>query len=838
MKNIIALLNFLLLAFCGPLAAQTPATAPGNASITGLIADSTGNQPVGFATVVLLDPATSTTISGTIAGDNGKFAINQLAPGNYKLKVSFLGYANQTTGNILLGEGQTLELGTILLAPDVNMIKEVTVTSQRALIEEKVDRLVYNAENDITSKGSSAADLPRKVPLLSVDLDGNVTLRGSAGIRVLINGKPSAIMAGNVGDALKQIPADLIKAVEVITSPSAKYDAEGSAGIINIVMKKNTLEGFQLNINGDAGNRGSKLGLNGSYRSGKVGFRIGGNGRANYNRAASTLLQTTQADGVAYRTEQQVAAKDRPLFANYTLGFDYDIAKNQALTASARFGARNFRRMQQLTIDLFENDLLTSSSARNVNGRDLSPSVDVNVDYLRTFKPQQEWSIATQYSRNKLTNNFDTDLLDESGSVDSRLKNVNANLNQELTLQTDYQTPLGASQLFEFGGKGIFRQVTSDYQYLLASSADAAYVADANRPAGSLDYSQQVAAAYLSHILTTTRKFTFKTGLRYEHTAITAKTGESSFTIPAYGVLVPSINVSKSLKEGTTLKLGYNRRIQRPGLQQLNPNVNTANPQDIRTGNPNLSPELTNNLEIGLSTNVGKTYLNFSAFGRATNNAISQVRVASDAFSGAIVTTFENIGKQKMVGGNIFGNVYITPKWTFNGGFDLYYAFLQGTTTSLDGSTVTARNEGFNLNGRLMSQYRFNKGWAAEAFGFMRGAQVQLQGRQGGFGMYKVGVKKEFNNKKASIGLAAENFLTTGINVMRTELVAPTFTQLSDTQLYNRGFELTFSYNIGKMNAAPRKKTRSVKNDDLKDGEGEGEGGTPAPQGNGGGKKQ
>ena len=219
-----------------------------------------------------------------------------------------------------------------------------------------------------------------------------------------------------------------------------------------------------------------------------------------------------------------------------------------------------------------------------------------------------------------------------------------------------------SNQLIEFGGKGIFRQVNSAYQYLIAPSADAAYEADATRPAGKLDYSQQVTAAYLSHTISTASKFTFKTGLRYEYTAITAKTDESSFTVPAYGVLVPSINVSKSLKEGTTLKLGYNRRIQRPGLQQLNPNVNTANPQDIRTGNPNLSPELTDNLELGLSTNVGKTYLNISVFGRSTNNAISQLRVASDAFSGAIITTYENIGKQKAVGGNVFANAYLTSE--------------------------------------------------------------------------------------------------------------------------------------------------------------------------------
>ncbi len=281
---------------------------------------------------------------------------------------------------------------------------------------------------------------------------------------------------------------------------------------------------------------------------------------------------------------------------------------------------------------------------------------------------------------------------------------------------------------------------------------------------------------YLSHTLTTASKFTCKTGLRYEHTAIVAKTEESSFTIPDYGVLVPSINISKSLQEGTTLKLGYNRRIQRPGLQQLNPNVNNANPQDIRTGNPNLSPELTDNLELGLSTNVGKTYMNFSVFGRSTDNAISQLRVASDANSGAIVATFENIGHQRAIGGNVFANAYLTSKWTLNGGADATTLSCKARRPAWMGTASPTQNEGVQyFNGRLMSQYKFNKGWAVEAFGFMRGAQVQLQGRQGGFGMYKVGVRKEFNNKKGSIGLAAENFLTTGVNIMHTELTAPTF---------------------------------------------------------------
>ncbi|MEO6039633.1 MAG: outer membrane beta-barrel family protein, partial [Saprospiraceae bacterium] len=767
----------------------------------------------------LLDQATKQPINGAIADEKGRFSILQVAAGKYTLRLSFLGFDQKELQNVGLGEGQNLNLGTFRLLPSGAALQEVTVTGQKALIEEKVDRLVYNAENDLTSRGGSAADLLQKVPLLSVDLDGNVSLRGSQSITVLINGKPSAIMAGNVADALKQLPANLIKSVEVITSPSAKYDAEGAAGIINIILKKSTLEGFTMNVNGDVGNRGAKLGLNGSYRQGKLGISLGGNGRTNYNRAATTLEQTTLADGITFRTDQTAAANDRPLFGNYTLGIDYDLDSNQSLTAGARFGARNFRRMQRLETDLYENDVLSSSSVRDVNGRDLSPSVDVNLDYLHTFQPRQEWSMATQYSRNKLTNNYDTDFLGEDEAVTSRLKNVNSNLNQEFTLQSDYQTPVTKNQLLEFGAKGIFRRVNSAYQYLFAENAGAVFLPDASRPSGLLDYNQNIGATYVSHTLAAAKKLTFKTGLRYEYTSISAATEESAFSIPAYGVLVPSINLAKTTAAGATFKLGYNRRIQRPGLQQLNPNFNTANPQNVSIGNPNLNPELTDNLEIGLSTHIKQTYLNLSLFGRSTDNAISQVRFASDTLTGALVTTYQNIGKQRMAGANFFGNLYLTANWTLNGSMEVAYSYLQGTAIGLDGTSVTTSNTGFNVNGRLMSQYRFQHGWAVEAFGFMRGAQVQLQGRQGGFGMYKVGVKKDFNNKKGSIGLAAENFLTTGVNIMRTELEAPTFSQISSTHLFNRGFELTFEYNIGKVTATPRKKLRSVKNDDVKEGE-------------------
>ncbi len=806
----------------GPLApaggAPASVTPKGNSKISGFVSDSVAAKAVEFASIALVNAADNKVIDGAVADDKGKFEITGIAPGKYKVLISFIGFKDKTVNNIAIEKGKDVDLGKIQMVANTKTLDEVTITGEKSMVEEKVDRLVYNAEKDITSKGGDASDLLRKVPMLSVDLDGNVSLRGSSNIRVLINNKPSTIIASNVADALKQIPADMIKSVEVITSPSAKYDAEGSGGIINIITKKNNLQGLTLNVDSGVGNRGTNLGLNGSYRKGKMGFTLGGFGRAFYNKATSELNQQTRSGTDLVNTKQMGNAKDRGLFGQYSLGWDYDLGKNQALSAGVRYGTRNFLQKQNLTIDQFTNQDPTSTSQRKVNRKDLSGTVDVNVDYVRTFKPQQEWSFSTLFSRTNLTNNFDTDILNTGGSVASKLKNVNQNYNTEFTLQTDYQTPIKKNQLLEFGAKGIFRTVSSDYKYLLAGESGD-FVINPDNPSGALNYNQNVAAGYVSYTLTTKNKYTFKAGTRYEYTGISADMGEKGkINIPSYGNLVPSINVSKNLSASTTIKAAYNRRIQRPGIQQLNPNVNLANPQSISTGNPSLSPELTDNFELGLSTNIKKTYLNVSVFTRNTNNSITQIRTTVDTLAGAIVTTFENIGKQSAYGMNVFANVYITPKWTVNGSIDLLQSHMEGQTTNADGLSEPVSNSGFNYGGRLMSQISLKNGWGLQAFGFYRGREVQLQGTRTGFYMYSLGFKKDFANKKGSIGFGAENFLTKGVR-FTSDLKSPLLAQSMQTQLYNRNFKITFNYTIGKMSFdAPKRKTRSVSNSDVKGG--------------------
>ncbi|GAB4012651.1 outer membrane beta-barrel family protein [Spirosoma migulaei] len=832
--NVLLIAVFLLtLGFVSPLRAQFPtmggSTQPkalpgtagdqspkGSAKIIGSILDSTQAKGVEFASVALYNKSTGKAVDGTVADEKGKFALTKLVAGDYRILISFVGFRNKTIENLTLTNGQSLDLGVIKLASSVKTLEEVTVVGQGAMIEEKVDRLVYNADKDITAKGGDATDILRKVPLLTVDLDGNVSLRGSSNIRVLINNKPSTIVASSVADALKQIPADQIKTVEVITSPSAKYDAEGSGGIINIITKKNSLQGLNLNVDSGVGNRGSMLSLNGNYRKGKAGFTLGGFGRASYNTITKTNLdQTSQVNGVSTLTRQSGDGHSSFLFGQYNLGFDYDLAKNQSLTAGVRYGARNMLSQQDLVTQLFTNGVAGSTAYRNVDAKNLSGTVDANIDYLHTFKPQQEWSISTLYSRNDLTNNFDADLLSGARELTGRQRNLNKNVNQEFTLQTDYQTPIKKNQLLEFGAKAILREVNSDYKYLLAGPSGT-FTTEANNTLGELTYHQNIAAGYSSYTYTTKNRYTFKAGLRYEHTFIDASTREGgNLGVGDYGVLVPSVNASKTFK-GTTFKLGFNRRIQRPGLQQLNPNFNAANPQNITIGNPTLRPELTNNFELGLSKTIKKTFINATFFGRVTNNAITQISRPSDTLAGAIVTTYQNIGRQYTYGTNIFGNVAVTSKINVGVFLNTFYTSLTGQTAGADGVSTTLTNTGINISGGSFASAQFKNGWGAQAFGFLQGSQVQLQGRQGGFGFYTVGVKKDFNSKKGSVGIAAENFLNNRFNI-HTVLNSPLFSQVNDVYLYNRGIRLTFTYKIGKMTMeAPRKKAKSVNNDDVK----------------------
>lgn len=821
----------LLFTFLASVSSVIGVFAQSNAKITGTVVDSLTQQPVEFANIALVAPGSETPLDGTICDEKGGFTLSKIAVGNYQVLVSFIGFETKRIDVSIRDKRDNINLGTLTISPTPQVLEAVTVEGEKALIEERVDRTVYNAENDVTTRGGDATDVLKRVPMLSVDLDGNVSLRGNQNIQVLINNKPSSIVASSVSDALKQIPADEIKSVEVITSPSAKYDAEGSAGIINIITKKNTLRGATLSINSGVGLRGSNLGLNGSLRTGKMGFTLGGWGRAFYNTTGEfTNEQVTRSfnnDGTANEVLniQRADTRNRGMFGNYNLGWDYDIDKKNALAASVRFGVRNNTTFQDdLTTERYLNNNLTDASLANNENRGAFNNVDASFNYTHYYdKPQREFSFQSMFSRNTGTSLFENFLLDPADEfILNRFRNDNDSHNQEVTFQADYQTPIRTNQMIEIGGKNILRKVVSDFTSFQATGEGPYEPSTTTGFNNNLNYDQDILAGYLAYTLSLKNGYSFKAGTRYEHTVISAYTKtEDNIEIPSYGVLVPSVNVSKRLKNNNTLKASYNRRIQRPSIRYLNPNIQRENNLDVTVGNPELAPEYTNNFELSYSTLVKSVMLNISGFARLTNDGIQSVRVP-DVIEGLnlLKTTYENIGTDNAYGTSIFVNAN-AGKLSLNGGGDIFYAVMNNNNPV---DSLRAGNEGLVAGGRIFGSYNLSKGWGAQFFSFYRGRQVQLQGTQGGFYMYSLGIRKDFNEKRGSIGVAAENFLQSSIKI-RTELESPLLRQTRLNTRNNVSLRLTFTYRIGKisMDQAPRRR-RSINNDDLKD-DGGGDGG-------------
>lgn len=796
-------------------AAQEPQQQKGNGKITGTVLDSATKQPVEFATVALLDKTTGKPIDGTITNDKGQFTIAKVGAGTYKLAVSFVGYQTITLDNVTVANDRaTVNLANIILPAEVKLLNEIEIVDQKDLVEDKIDRITYNAEKDVTNAGSDATEVLRKVPLLSVDLDGNVQLRGSGNVQVLINNKPSTIMAASVADALRQIPAEMIKSVEVITSPSARYDAEGTSGIINIITKKNTIQGMSGNVNVSAGTRSSNMdgGLN--FRTGKLGLSLNGGGRAVYvwndgynNRTnflpnGQTSFVNRNDDGFGYR-----------VFGRMQLNADYELSPKSNLSAGVRFGKRGFWDDQNQATVFGQNNATVRQFTRDINSTEVSNNYTFNLDYNRTFsKPQQELAVLALYTLNKGTDRYQLDQFNTLNLVDYRERNDNRNSNREITLQADYVHPVTERSTFETGSKAILRKVTSSNDFATFNFEQNQFVINPARN-NALDYDQNVIAVYASYGYTTKSKFGIKAGVRYEYTDIVGvlPLDNSRFT-QNFGNLIPNIALSKTLKKGNTIKASYNRRIQRPGIGVLNPFVNLSDPNNIRFGNPQLLPELTHNTELSYSAFINRSSLTVSTFWRQTNNAISTVISVNE--SGIASSTFDNVAQNRVLGASAFGSVQVTSAWRVSGTFNALYV-------QFESPALGSSNSGWQYSANFNTQYSFGKGWSAQGFGFVNSPTVQLQGTQGVFSFYSFGIKKDILNKKGGITLGADNIFRQALRI-ESQFATDAFRQDILRNVYNRAVRITFNYNFGKMGFGDQQRSsrrKKINNDDVKQGE-------------------
>lgn len=788
--------------------------------ISGSIIDSVSKSAVEFATVVLIDKKTRGEVDGVITDDKGAFKFPAVNLGTYELHFSFLGYQPKVVDNVTLTpEKPDYDVPTVFFVPEGYTLDAVTVTGEAALIENRIDKMVFNAEKDATLAGGNATDVLQRVPMVAVDPDGNVSVRGSQNVQVLINGKPSTIFASNLADALKSMPADQIKSVEIITVPTAKFDGEGTGGIINIITKKKSVEGVTGSVNVSAGTRQNNLNLALNIVKGRFGLNFDGGTWYSWPQIGSSeFYRESTNNGVTSILDQEGESKGSNYGPRGSMGAFYDFNAYNSISSSLTFRGHGFANESDMhavynnpSTNIYQDYIRSNESNRFFGG------FDWNNDFRRTFKtPEQElvFGVLISGSKNDSENKILQTGNDESLRRDE--KNDNNSFNLETTLQLDYVHPFTSSIKLETGAKAILRTIDSDYDYKNFDFDQQIYVQNFALT-NQFDYGQDVLAGYASVNVKVNKNYGFVIGARYEHTDI-----DGSFLSDlapfknGYDNILPSVIINRNLKNFQTLRLSFNQRISRPSLRYINPFTDRVDNRDITYGNPYLNPELTNQFELAYNTFFKGVVINASVFYRYTTDVIERYLRVDE--NGVSQTTFNNLGTNRSIGLNLFTSVTIAKILTVRGGANINSydaeAIVEGETLS-----NTALLFGGNLNATL----NLKKGYRIEAFGFYHAPRQSIQGRSTSFSMLNMGFRKELFQKRGGIALRIANPFSEN-REFRTETEGTNFYQLNVNNRPFRSIGFSFDYRFGKLDfKEPQRRRRGVSNDDLKDGGGQGE---------------
>lgn len=780
--------------------------------VTGTVIDSISQAPVEFATVELLDAAGEKQITGDITNGKGQFKLNDINSGDYTIQVTFLGYSpRKISGVTLTLEKPDADLGQIPLVSDNIQLTEVTIVGESALVENKIDKIVYNAEKDVSTSGGDAAEVLRRVPLLSVDLDGNVSLRGSSNVQILINGRPSGIFAASIADALKTIPADQIKSVEVITTPGAKYDAEGSAGIINIITKKKSIEGFSGSVNTSVGTRQNSAGLNLGFARGRMGITGNGNTYFSWPREATqTFSREDVTTNYTRFLDQSGASTSTVLGYNGSFSGYYDVNAFNSFSSSIRYNGFN-NWLDGSTLGSVTDTTSRSFSRLNTNNR-FNNGFDWTTDYRRTFpNSEREFSVAFQW--NNSYSNRDN-VIEQTSNVPSLVRNemnLNDGINSEYTIQADYVHPFSKTIKLETGAKAVLRRIDSDYQFQVYDLGSLQFI---TLPEFSdlFGYDQDVYAAYASVNAKIAQKYGIQAGVRYEHTRIA---GDYRSETPAfqnqYDNVLPSLILSRTFKNFSTLKLSMTQRIQRPSLNYINPYLEVGDPFNVNTGNPYLEPELSSQAELSYGAFIKGVTINVAVFYRYTRDVIESF-LTVDPNTGVSQTNFLNIGKNESVGVDLFTAVTIKKALTLRGGLNVSTYDAEGT---INGEVI--ENQAVLLSGNVAGTLTIKKVWKLEGFSFFRAPRQTLQGITPTFSLFSMGLNRDIFNKRGAIGIrVVEPFVRNKEFI--TDLSGTNFSQSSNFSIPFRSYGINFNLRFGKLDfKQPQRPRRSIRNEDLKE---------------------
>jgi len=782
-------------------------------TIKGMISDSITQKTVPYATVSIYKLPEHQLVKKLATEANGQFVFELKKPGWFELSTQMVGYKTAKKNFEIKGNEKHHDLGLISILEQTEAIGEVQVLADKPLVKVDAEKITYNAEQDPDAKTSNAIDILRKVPLLTVDGEDNLQMKGSSSFKIFINGKPSNILTRNPKDVLKSMPANMIKNIEVITSPGAKYDAEGIGGIINIVTQKNSMKGFTTNLNIGGNTIGGKnANVYMAGMAGKLSFstNLSFNDYLNPSLANSSSYEDYLHADTKYKNAHGFGNSDG--FSAYGSGeLSYEIDTLNLITGSFNsWGGKSSSSSQQSNLvqnseklEVMEFELENTNHSQNSGPQ-------ANFDYQHTFKRNKEQTLTLSYNIS-----FNSNTSNGLNTVNSILNypypsqnNINKSSNREQTVQTDYVHPFSPECKLELGGKYIYRNSESGSEYNILNLNTNEFVLNKT---SSFNYTQKIYSAY-SSLSYKYKKANARIGLRLEGTKTDGDVFETvATTFENNNInLVPNVNLSYQIKPNQSIRLSYNLRIQRPGIWYLNPYVNKTDPLNISYGNPDLKSELFHNIDINYGVFGKLGNINLSTSYLYSGNSID--RVSTPRAGGVMSSTYENIAESKTWNNSLFGSLRFHEKLTINLNGSMA---LRSLSSSIAGSSGV---EGWNYNASGNIQYVIIKNFRFSGYGGLFKTPKRLQTSSMLYYYTGLSLSAEFFKGMMNASVSCQNIFWNTMsftNESRTEY----YYSKSSYDRLGRSFNFNLSFRFGRMNALVKKAQRGIKNDDVKGGD-------------------
>ena len=768
----IKILLIAILVFVGSTTmAQPPAalSSSGNmgtrtGSISGSIKDELTGAKMEYTNVVLYKQMDSSLVTGTVTNMEGFFKLDKIAFGKYYLKVKFLGYNEKTINDIKVNpKNPVVDLGNIKLSPASTNIDDVEVIAEQSPVMYKLDKKIVTVSSNLNNSGGTAVEVLENTPSVQVDIEGNVSLRGSSNFTVLIDGRPSPFSGS---DALEQIPAGSIEKIEIITNPSAKYDPDGTAGIINVISKKRSLEGTSGMINLNADNKGSYGGdVIFNMKKEKISYSLGANLRSSERNGYREQDQWSRVDDTTYHTYSEGDREGGRSSASVKAGIDYSITKRDLLAVNVSTGSSGFERKavsdyrewtepESQTLDRISKDYMD----RNSN------FVRANIDYTHNFDESgHNIKASAFYKTDKSDSEDGTDLLSTENILQEGLKSFEDGTGTDYRFNVDYTLPFSEDGKFEAGWQTRIKEEVEEYGVYKRVMPGGTFSTDAEDATES-KYDRLIHAVY-SIYGNEWRGFGYQIGLRGEYTRRDLENAATAevFTIDRWDYF-PSAHFSYQLPADQQLMTSYSRRIDRPRGYWLEPFQTYRDAYTIWEGNPSLKPEYINSMELSYKKQFGPSFFSVEAFYRNTKNKVERIR--SVYSEDVMLHTVANVGEDFAKGLELMLNVKVNKLYSFNlmgSAFDYSYKIDSDLLDSEDPGHST------NWNINLKNTFRLGKKFKVQLDGRYNGPSVTAQGTREGYFMTSSAIRADFFDNKLTATLQFRDMFATGKHEFEAE---------------------------------------------------------------------